>query len=68
MTVTNGTGVYRWVIMILLTVLGAFGGFVVQGERLSERVVTNTVKIDTLEKQYLQINMKLDKLLEQRSH
>ena len=58
---------YQWVITTLIALLCFSIGWSLQSERLRAQVITNTVKIQTIDFQLININIKLDKLLERRS-
>ena len=62
----NGSKLYRWVITTLTGLLCFFLGIVIQTERVRIQVVTNTVEIRILKETLYDIQMKLDRVLNER--
>jgi len=62
----NGSKIYRWAITTLTGLLCFFLGIVIQTERVRIQVVTNTVEIRILKETLYDIQMKLDRVLNER--
>ena len=57
---------YQWIIKILLVLLCFLSGVFFESERMKAQVVTNTVEIRILKETLYDIQMKLDRVLNER--
>ncbi len=62
-TTNDSTRTYRWVITTLVGLLCFSVGYAASTTQLRDTVIRNTVRIDTLERNMIDINKKLDILL-----
>ena len=62
----NGSRTYQWAITTLIALLCFSAGLIIQGERQSSRITTNTVEIRVLKEGLGKIETKLDRVLEER--
>jgi len=62
----NGRRTYQWAITTLIALLCFAAGLILQGERQSSRITTNTVEIRVLKEGLGKIEAKLDRVLEER--
>jgi hypothetical protein len=56
-------GVYRFIIIILLTLLGGTCGYSVKSFQMEEKLIVNTIKVENLEKRFTEFDKKLDIIL-----